>query len=44
VAVFGCALKVEPEFGDYKEFFPKCMDKLASMSVNEAREYAKEDS
>ena len=33
--------KVEPEFGSYKEFFPKCMDKLASMTVVEAREYAK---
>ena len=34
-------LKVEAEFGTYKEFFPLCMDKLASMSVDEATEYSK---
>jgi hypothetical protein len=33
--------KVEPEFGSYKEFFPKMMDKLASMSIEEASAYAK---
>lgn len=33
--------KVEPEFGTYKEFFPKMMDKLASMSIEEASAYAK---
>lgn len=33
--------KVEPEFGTYKEFFPKMMDKLASMSIEEASSYAK---
>jgi len=33
--------KVEPEFGDYREFFPKCEARLRSMSVNEAVEYAK---
>lgn len=34
-------LKVEAEFGDYKNFFPKAMEKLASMTVSEAQEYAK---
>jgi len=34
-------LKVEAEFGTYKEFFPLCMDKLAGMTVKEASEYAK---
>lgn len=33
--------KIEPEFGDYKNFFPKMMDKLASMSTKEASAYAK---
>jgi len=33
--------KVEPEFGSYKEFFPKLETKLAAMSLKEASEYAK---
>jgi len=33
--------KVEPEFGEYSGFFPKLMDVLASMNVDEAKEYAK---
>ena len=33
--------KVEPEFGDYKTFFPNAMDKLASLSVEEATTLAK---
>jgi hypothetical protein len=32
--------KVEPEFGDYKTFFPNLMERLAELSVKEAREYA----
>jgi len=32
--------KVEKEFGDYRNFFPKAMDKLAELSVSEARAYA----
>ena len=32
--------KVEEEFGDYKNFFPKCMEKLAGMTVEEAVKYA----
>lgn len=33
--------KIEPEFGDYKNFFPKLEKKLSEMSVNEASDYAK---
>lgn len=33
--------KVEPEYGDYKDFFPKCEAKLRSLSVEEAITYAK---
>jgi hypothetical protein len=32
---------VEKEFGTYKEFFPSVEEKLASMSIEEAIEYAK---
>ena len=32
--------KVEPEFGDYITFFPNLMERLAELSVKEAREYA----
>lgn len=32
---------VEKEFGDYREFFPKAMAKLASMSVEDAEVFAK---
>ena len=32
--------KVEEEFGDYKNFFPKCLSSLESMSVEDAVEYA----
>ena len=32
---------VEKEFGTYKNFFPMCIEKLKSMSVNEGIEYAK---
>jgi hypothetical protein len=33
--------KVENEFTDYKNFFPKAMKKLASLGIKEAQEYAK---
>ena len=33
--------KVEPEFGSYKEFFPKLMERLAGMSIEDASAYAK---
>ena len=33
--------KVEPEFGSYKEFFPKLMVRLAEMSIEDAGAYAK---
>lgn len=33
--------KVENEFSYYENFFPKAMEKLASMNVEEAQEYAK---
>ena len=33
--------KVEAEYGDYHNFFPQAMEKLASMSVDEASKYAK---
>ena len=33
--------KVEPEFGDYKTFFPKLEEKLKSMPLEEAKAYAK---
>jgi hypothetical protein len=33
--------KVEPEFGEYTGFFANAMDKLASLSVDEASELAK---
>jgi len=32
--------KIESEYDDYHDFFPKAMEKMASMSVNEATEYA----
>ena len=32
--------KVEPEFGDYKTFFPNLMERLAELSIVEAKEYA----
>ena len=32
--------KVEKEFGNYKNFFPTAMEKLSSLSVSDAREYA----
>lgn len=32
--------KVEEEFGDYKNFFPKCLSALENMSVEDAVEYA----
>ena len=32
--------KVEEEFGDYKNFFPKCLHALENMSVADAVEYA----
>tara|TARA_B000000557_G_scaffold261706_1_gene261137 strand:- start:896 stop:2296 length:1401 start_codon:yes stop_codon:yes gene_type:complete len=32
--------KVEEEFGDYKNFFPKCLSALENMSVEGAVEYA----
>lgn len=34
--------KVEPEFGDYRDFFPKCEAKLRAMSVDDAIAYAKQ--
>lgn len=34
-------LKIEEEFGDYHDFFPKAMEKLASMDVDAAQTYAK---
>lgn len=33
--------KVEREFDSYQEFFPKAMEKMQSMSVKEAAQYAK---
>lgn len=33
--------EVESAFGQYKGFFPICMEKLASMSVDEAKDFAK---
>jgi len=33
--------QVEKEYGDYRNFFPKCEAKLASMTVDEAIDYAK---
>lgn len=32
--------KVEPEFGDYKSFFPNLMERFAELSIDEAKEYA----
>ena len=32
--------KVEPEFGDYKTFFPNLMERLAGLSIEEAETYA----
>lgn len=32
--------KVEPEFGDYKSFFPNLMERLAELSIGEAKAYA----
>ena len=32
--------KVEKEFGDYVNFFPKAIDKMLSMSISEAADYA----
>lgn len=32
--------KVEEEFGDYRNFFPKCLNVLENMSVEDAVEYA----
>ena len=34
-------VKLEKEFGAYKNFFPKCMDRLAKMEIAEASSYAK---
>jgi len=33
--------KIETEYDDYKNFFPEAMAKMASMSVNDAADYAK---
>ena len=34
--------KVEPEFGQYKDFFSKLEEKLKGMSLNESEKYARE--
>jgi hypothetical protein len=33
--------KIEAEFDDYHDFFPKAMEKLAKMDISEAKSYAK---